>query len=229
MRYERVAEGVFLSRLNRFAARALVDGREQTVHVKNTGRLRELLVPGTEAVLCPAESPGRKTAYDLIAVRHDGRYINIDSQAPNTAAAELMERLYPGCVLRRERVFGSSRFDLYLERGDLRLFTEVKGVTLVRNRTALFPDAPTARGRKHLLELMEAQRAGYAASVLFLVQRDDCLRFSPNRETDPAFADALAEAAAAGVEILCFDCEVSADSVIVRSPVPVILNRTSEE
>ena len=224
MRYDRVTGGVFLSRLNRFAARAIVGGREQTVHVKNTGRLRELLVPGAEAVLCPAAAPGRKTAYDLVAVRHNGRYVNIDSQAPNAAAAELMERLYPGCALRRERVFGSSRFDLYLERGDLRLFTEVKGVTLVRDGTALFPDAPTERGRKHLLELAQARRAGYAAAMLFLVQRDDALRFSPNRETDPAFADALAEAAAAGVEVLCFDCEVTTDTMTARSPVPVKLN-----
>ncbi len=224
MRYDRVTGGVFLSRLNRFASRAIVGGREQTVHVKNTGRLRELLVPSAEAVLCPAAAPGRKTAYDLVAVRHNGRYVNIDSQAPNAAAAELMERLYPGCALRRERVFGSSRFDLYLERGDLRLFTEVKGVTLVRDGTALFPDAPTERGRKHLLELAQARRAGYAAAMLFLVQRDDALRFSPNRETDPAFADALAEAAAAGVEVLCFDCEVTADTMTARSPVPVKLN-----
>ena len=224
MRYDRVTGGVFLSRLNRFSARAIVGGRELTVHIKNTGRLRELLIPGTEAVLCPAENRSRKTAYDLIAVRHEGRYVNIDSQAPNAAAAELMERLYPGCSLRRERVFGSSRFDLYLEREELRLFTEVKGVTLVRNGTALFPDAPTARGRKHLLELIEARREGYAAAVLFLVQRDDCLRFSPNRETDPAFADSLAEAADAGVEVLCYDCEVTADSISARSPVPVLLN-----
>lgn len=224
MRYDRVTGGVFLSRLSRFSALAIVGGCEQTVHVKNTGRLRELLIPGAEAVLCPADSPGRKTAYDLVAVRHDGRYVNIDSQAPNAAAAELMERLYPGCALRRERVFGSSRFDMYLERGDLRLFTEVKGVTLVRDGTALFPDAPTERGRKHLLELAQARRAGYAAAVLFLVQRNDARCFSPNRETDPAFADALAEAAAAGVEVLCFDCEVTADSMTARSPVPVKLN-----
>ena len=224
MRYDRVTGGVFLSRLSRFSARAIVGGREQTVHVKNTGRLRELLIPGAEAVLCPSDSPGRKTAYDLVAVRHDGRYVNIDSQAPNAAAAELMERLYPGCALRRERVFGSSRFDMYLERGDLRLFTEVKGVTLVRHGTAFFPDAPTERGRKHLLELAQARRAGYAAAVLFLVQRNDARCFSPNRETDPAFADALAEAAAAGVEVLCFDCEVTADSMTARSPVPVKLN-----
>ncbi|MBR3545907.1 MAG: DNA/RNA nuclease SfsA [Oscillospiraceae bacterium] len=224
MRYDRVTGGVFLSRLSRFSARAIVGGREQTVHVKNTGRLRELLIPGAEAVLCPSDSPGRKTAYDLVVVRHDGRYVNIDSQAPNAAAAELMVRLYPGCALRRERVFGSSRFDLFLEREELRLFTEVKGVTLVRDGTAFFPDAPTERGRKHLLELAQARSAGYAASVLFLVQRDDALCFSPNRETDPAFADALAEAAAAGVEVLCFDCEVTADSMTARSPVPVKLN-----
>ena len=157
MRYDRVTGGVFLSRLSRFSARAIVGGCEQTVHVKNTGRLRELLIPGAEAVLCPSDSPGRKTAYDLVAVRHDGRYVNIDSQAPNAAAAELMVRLYPGCALRREKVFGSSRFDLYLEREELRLFTEVKGVTLVRDGTAFFPDAPTERGRKHLLELIGAK------------------------------------------------------------------------
>ena len=224
MRYENVTGCVFLSRPNRFTARVELDGREETVHVKNTGRLRELLLPGTEAVLCRSYAPGRRTGYDLIAVKHGDIYVNVDSQAPNAAAAELAERLYPGCAIRRERTFGDSRFDLYLERDGLRMFIEVKGVTLVRGGTALFPDAPTDRGRKHIRELITARRAGYGAAILFLVQRTDCARFSPNRETDPAFADALSEARAAGVEILCWDCEVAPDTMTARAEVPVVLN-----
>lgn len=223
MRYENMTGCVFLSRPNRFIARVELDGREETVHVKNTGRLRELLIPGTQAVLCRSDAPGRKTAWDLVAVKHGDMYVNVDSQAPNAAAAELMERLYPGCAVFRERTFGDSRFDLYLEREGFRMFVEVKGVTLVRGGTALFPDAPTERGRKHLLELIAARRAGYGAAVLFLVQRADCARFSPNRETDPAFADALSEAYAAGVDILCYDCEVAPSAMSARRSVPVVL------
>ena len=223
MRYENVTGCVFLSRPNRFIAQVELGGREETVHVKNTGRLRELLLPGTPAVLSRSDAPGRKTAYDLIAVKYGDSYVNVDSQAPNAAAAELMERLYPGCVIRRERTFGDSRFDLYVERDGCGMFIEVKGVTLVRGGTALFPDAPTERGRKHIMELIAARRAGYGAAILFLVQRADCARFSPNRDTDPAFADALSEARAAGVEILCYDCRVAPDAMDARRSVPVVL------
>ena len=224
MRYDNAVPAVFLSRPNRFVARVLLGGREETVHVKNTGRLRELLLPGAEVVLCRSDRPGRKTAYDLIAVKRGEAYVNVDSQAPNAAAAELLRRLYPGCTITPERVFGSSRFDFYVERGDLRVFVEVKGVTLVREGTALFPDAPTERGRKHLYELIEARRAGFGAAVLFLIQRRDAARFCPNRETDAAFADALAAARDAGVELLCYDCDVSADAMTARERVPAVLD-----
>ena len=223
MRYNSAVPAVFLSRPNRFVARVLLGGREETVHVKNTGRLRELLVPGAEVVLCRSDNPGRKTAWDLIAVKRGEQYVNVDSQAPNAAAAELLARLYPGSVLRAEQVFGSSRFDFSLEQDGRIRFIEVKGVTLVRGGTALFPDAPTERGWKHLSELADAVRAGHEAAVLFLVQRRDCVRFSPNRETDPAFADALAAARDAGVEIWCRDCDVAADAMTARAVVPVIL------
>ena len=223
MRYNATVSAVFISRPNRFTAVVLLGGRVETVHVKNTGRLRELLVPGAEAALCPSSNPGRKTAYDLVAVKTETGWVNVDSQAPNTAAAELLRRLYPGCALYPERVFGRSRFDFYLEHVERRRFVEVKGVTLVRSGTALFPDAPTERGRRHLAELTEARRAGYDAAVLFLVQRRDCARFSPNRETDPAFADALRAARDAGVELLCWDCDVTADAMTARAPVAVLI------
>ena len=147
MRYNSAVPAVFLSRPNRFVARVLLGGREETVHVKNTGRLRELLVPGAEVVLCRSDNPGRKTAWDLIAVKRGEQYVNVDSQAPNAAAAELLARLYPGSVLRAEQVFGSSRFDFSLEQDGRIRFIEVKGVTLVRGGTALFPDARTPRRR----------------------------------------------------------------------------------
>ena len=223
MRYDSVVPAIFLSRPNRFVARVRLDGHEETVHVKNTGRLRELLIPGTQAVLARADNPARRTAYDLVAVRRDGAYINIDSQAPNAAAGELLRRLYPGCALFPERRYGDSRFDFYLEAGEQRRYVEVKGVTLVRDGEALFPDAPTERGRKHLLELARARREGYEAAALFLVQRADAARFSPNRETDPAFAEALFAAREAGVEILCYDCDVTADAMTARKRVPVEL------
>ena len=223
MRYPDTAPAVFLARLNRFVARVEIDGQEETVHVKNTGRLRELLMPGTEAVLARAANPARKTAWDLIAVRQNGQYINIDSQAPNAAAAELLLRLYPGCALFPEHTFGHSRFDFYLEWEGCRRFVEVKGVTLVRNGSALFPDAPTERGRKHLLELIEARRQGYEAAALFLVQRSDAARFSPNRETDNPFAEALCAARDAGVDVWCYDCDVTADTITARSEVAVEL------
>ena len=223
MRYSDTVPAVFLSRMNRFVARVELEGREETVHVKNTGRLRELLLPGTEAVLARSANPARKTRYDLVAVKYGGQYVNIDSQAPNTAAAEWLRRLYPEHALYPEHTFGHSRFDLYLEHGGEGRFIEVKGVTLVRGGTALFPDAPTERGRKHLLELIEARRQGYGAVILFLVQRADAKRFSPNRATDPAFAEALHLAADAGVKVWCRDCAVTADAMTVRAEVPVVL------
>ncbi len=223
MRYDHVVPAVFLSRPNRFIARVELDGKTETVHVKNTGRCRELLLPGARVILSRAENPARKTRFDLVAVYKGDVLINMDSQAPNAAAAELLGRLFPGWSVLQERMFLHSRFDFCLERNDRRIFVEVKGVTLERDGLALFPDAPTERGRRHLKELGEAVKAGAEAYVLFLVQMKGCRRFSPNDETDPGFAAALREARENGVGILCYDCAVTPDSMTVDGPVPVEL------
>ena len=223
MRYDHVVPAVFLSRPNRFIARVELDGKTETVHVKNTGRCRELLLPGARVILSRAENPARKTRFDLVAVYKGDVLINMDSQAPNAAAAELLGRLFPGWSVLPERTFLHSRFDFCLERNDRRIFVEVKGVTLERDGLALFPDAPTERGRRHLKELGEAVKAGAEAYVLFLVQMKGCRRFSPNAETDPGFAAALREARENGVGILCYDCIVTPDSMTADRPVPVEL------
>ena len=223
MRYDHVVPAVFLSRPNRFIARVELDGKTETVHVKNTGRCRELLLPGARVILSRAENPARKTRFDLVAVYKGDVLINMDSQAPNAAAAELLGRLFPGWSVLPERMFLHSRFDFCLEHDDRRIFVEVKGVTLERDGLALFPDAPTERGRRHLKELGEAVKAGAEAYVLFLVQMKGCRWFSPNAETDPGFAAALREARENGVGILCYDCIVTPDSMIADGPVPVEL------
>ena len=221
MRYKSTVGAVFLERPNRFIARVELQGGTETVHVKNTGRCRELLVPGARVILVPGDNPARKTRYDLVAVYKGDMLINMDSQAPNAAAGELLQRLFPGCALYPERNYVNSRFDFYLEQGDRRIFAEVKGVTLERDGTAMFPDAPTERGRKHLAELADAAEAGYEAYVLFLVQMKGSRRFVPNRETDPGFAEALRKAADRGVKILCYDCQVTEDSMTADAPVPI--------
>ena len=223
MRYKSTADAVFIDRPNRFVARVALDGRTETVHVKNTGRCRELLTPGARVILAPGDSPGRKTKYDLVAVYKGDMLINMDSQAPNAAAGELLDRLFPGCVMRPEMRYVNSRFDFYLEQGEWRAFVEVKGVTLETDGAAMFPDAPTERGRRHLRELAEAAEAGYEAYVLFLIQMKGCRVFLPNRETDPAFAAALRDAAGRGVKVLCYDCLVTEDSMTADLPVPVML------
>lgn len=222
MRYEAIRVATFIARPNRFIAQVALDGAEETVHVKNTGRCRELLIPGARVILSAGHNPTRKTRWDLVAVYKGGTLINMDSQAPNAAAAELLPRLFPGCRVFPERRFGNSRFDFYLEREDRRIFVEVKGVTLEREGLALFPDAPTVRGAKHLRELAAARRAGYETYVLFLVQMRGCRAFAPNEETDPAFAAALREAAEAGVGMLCYDCLVTPDAMVPGVPVKIL-------
>lgn len=224
MRYEKVLAGTFLSRPNRFIALVDLEGRRETVHVKNTGRCRELLVPGARVYLSRQDAPGRKTKYDLIAVEKGGLLINMDSQAPNAVAGELLPRLFPGARLFPERPYGSSRFDYYLETGSLRGFVEVKGVTLERDGLALFPDAPTIRGTRHLQELQRAREEGYAAYILFLIQMRGPRAFTPNDATDPAFGRALRQAAGAGVGVLCRDCLVTPDTIVPGDPVPVFLD-----
>ncbi len=204
----------------------LEDGREETVHVKNTGRCRELLLPGARVWLEGSENPKRKTAFDLVAVDRGGLLINMDAQAPNRVFAEWANTgaFRPGLtLLRPETAWGGSRFDFYWEAGEHRGFVEVKGVTLERDGLALFPDAPTLRGVKHLEELAAARSAGYEAAVCFVIQMKGPRAFRPNDDTHPQFGAALRAAAAAGVEVLARDCLVTPDSLTLDAPVPVEL------
>ena len=227
MRYERIEPGVFLARPNRFIAYVEMDGRTETVHVKNTGRCRELLVPGARVYLADAgENAARKTRYDLVAVERDGRLINMDSQAPNAAAREWLTagNLFPpGTEIRPEFQHGGSRFDFAAFTPELALL-EVKGVTLVETcsagEAALFPDAPTARGTKHLRELTAFPGRAY---VLFVIQMMGVDFFSPNAGTDPAFAEALRLARDGGVEILVYDCRVTPEGMEINRPVEIRL------
>ena len=224
MTYKRICLGRFISRPNRFIARVEVDGTPETVHVKNTGRCRELLLPGVTVVLSMADNPARKTKYDLIAVYKEGTgLINMDSQAPNAAARELLERLFPDHVVKPEQKCGASRFDFALDGAEGRKWVEVKGCTLERDGRCYFPDAPTERGAKHLRELRELALRGEDATILFLVQMKGVCSLSPNDETDPAFGKALREAGAAGVHILCYDCIVTEDSMVADAPVEVVM------
>ncbi|MBR1863399.1 MAG: DNA/RNA nuclease SfsA [Ruminococcus sp.] len=227
MRYENICRGIFQSRPNRFIAEVLIDGRTEICHVKNTGRCRELLVRGAEVFLVRSNSPGRRTAYDLVAVMKGERLINIDSQAPNKAVMEwlLTERPfgddmepYP------EKTFGGSRFDFMLKsnKTDRVMYLEVKGCTLEREGVVLFPDAPTERGAKHIRELIRCREEGLAAALLILVQMENVKYFTPNKETDPVFAQALKDAKQKGVQILCFDSICTPESMTVNSPVEVI-------
>ncbi len=215
MRYNNITKGIFHSRPNRFIAKVYVEGVLQTVHVKNTGRCKELLVEGCTVFLEKSDNPNRKTLYDLVAVikKDDEKetYINMDSQAPNAMAAEWLPKsgLFPeGTVFRREVQQGTSRFDFCAVCGEALTYIEVKGVTLEREGIAYFPDAPTERGVKHLKELAELSKRGISAAVLFVVQMKGVHLLRPNRATHPAFADALAEAERAGVKIYAVDCKV---------------------
>ncbi len=227
MIYENVREAVFLSRPNRFIAHVALDGEEQVCHVKNTGRCRELLIPGAAVYVQRAANPLRKTAWDLIAVRKGERLINMDASAPNAVFSEWLRAGGPGFVpelIRPECVHGDSRFDFYLEHAGRRIFAEVKGVTLEEDGVVCFPDAPTARGVKHLRGLKACVEKGWEAWAVFIVQMRGVRYFEPNRRTDPAFAAALEEAEAAGVRLLALDCSLSPDSLTVSAPVPVRLS-----
>ena len=211
MQYASVTEGTFLSRPNRFIAHIQIDGRTEICHVKNTGRLRELLIPGATVYL-----------------EKSGQIINIDSQIPNRLAEEWLRKnpLFPDLsCLRREKTYGQSRFDLYFERGTEKSFMEVKGVTLNLEGIARFPDAPTQRGVKHIQELCRCCEEGYGAYLLFVIQMKGVRAFAPNRTTHPAFADALADAHKRGVQILAYDCAVTPEHIFMDRPVPVLLEK----
>lgn len=223
--YHDLTQCSFLCRVNRFIANCLVDGVETRVHVKNTGRLRELLLPGAACWLEKSSSPGRKTLYDLVAVEKDGRIVNIDSQAPNLIAREWVERGGWGDVSHVQSEFTQrdSRFDLTYLHDGVRGLIEVKGVTLFDEEgMACFPDAPTSRGAKHLHGLMKAAQSGMEAGVCFVIMREDAVGLIPNDRTDPAFSAALREAAA-DVRIIAAVCRVTEDSVAIVGTVPVHL------
>ena len=225
LKYENMVNGRFLSRPNRFIAKVEIDGQEQTVHVKNTGRCRELLQPGAEVFCRFDPNPARKTRYDLIVVRKGDRLINMDSQAPNAAAKEWLLSGGLGEIegLKAEITHGDSRFDFSFTKDGKRCFLEVKGVTLENDGVCAFPDAPTERGSKHLRGLTELARQGYGAYVLFVIQMPDVKYLHPNDATDPVFSAALRDAAAAGVQILAMDCAVTEDTMEIRLPVLVKL------
>lgn len=225
MVYEHMVPGEFLSRPNRFIAHVRIDGREEICHVKNTGRCRELLQPGVQVWCQKSSNPKRKTAFDLICVQKGARLINMDSQAPNAAAKEwlLSGALGPVTGVRSEFTHGDSRFDLTFFKDGMPQLMEVKGVTLEHDGICAFPDAPTARGAKHLRGLIQAAQEGYGAWVLFVIQMSQVEYLHPNDTTDPAFAAALREAAQKGVKVLAVECAVTPDSMTVTKAVKVRL------
>lgn len=225
MEYSNILPGVFHCRPNRFIAHVELNGAVQTVHVKNTGRCRELLVPGARVYCQESDRPGRKTKYDLIAVEKQGRLINMDSQAPNIAAGEWLRSGALGQIddLRAETVHGDSRFDFSFTLEGRPCFLEVKGVTLENDGICAFPDAPTQRGARHLRGLAEAARDGYGAYVLFVIQMENVRSLRPNDDTDPDFAQALRQAARVGVEVLAMECSVTPGTMTITKPVPVEL------
>lgn len=225
MRYKNIVPGRFLARPNRFIAYVEIEGRVETVHVKNTGRCRELLREGAAVWCQKSENPARKTGFDLIAVEKGPLLINMDAQAPNAAAMEWLRAGGLGALgnLRAETTHGDSRFDFSFTRDGVPCFLEVKGVTLEEGGICAFPDAPTARGEKHLRGLIDAAEAGYGAYVLFVIQFSPAKLFHPNDGTDPGFSQALREAAARGVTILAMDCAVTPDSLTIGNPVPIRL------
>ena len=222
--YHRVIPGEFRTRPNRFIAQVETEEGLEICHVKNTGRCRELLVPGARVTLAVSDNAARKTRCDLVAVEKGSLYINMDSQAPNRAAGEALPRLFPGLtLLRPEAKCGDSRLDFYLEAAGKNCFVEVKGVTLEEDGLALFPDAPTERGVRHLRELACIARAGGGAAALFVIQMKGPRAFSPNQKTHPAFAQALCEAREAGVRLMAYDCLVTPRGMTLDSPVPIVL------
>jgi sugar fermentation stimulation protein len=224
-----VREAAFISRENRFATTVRLDGEEEHVHVPNTGRMHELLVPGARALLADRGHPGRRTRWDLVAVRKGATWVSVDSHLPNRILGEALEAgaipelaHYPSA--RPEHTRGRSRFDFLLEGSSGSALVEVKGCTLVRDDgLALFPDAPTARGARHVRELGEALAEGLDAYVVIIVQRSDGRLFSPNDVTDRAFGDALREAAGAGVHVIAYATEVSKEGVELLGPLGVDL------
>lgn len=227
MRYPNITRASFVSRENRFVATVRLHGEETKVHVKNTGRCRELLVPGATVYLVDSGRPERKYRYDLVAVEKGDLLVNMDSQAPNAVFAEFLRRggLMDGVTyIKPEFQYGTSRMDFYFERGEERHLVEVKGVTLEENGVCRFPDAPTSRGSRHLRELIQAREEGIQGWICFVVQIDHMSRLEPNWRTDPEFSRTLCLAAEAGVQVRAFGCHVTPQGLEIASELPVHLD-----
>ena len=231
MIYDNIVKATFVKRPNRFIAHCIVDGKEEIVHVKNTGKCKELLIEGCTVYLQEHDNPKRKTKYSLISVVKGNRLINMDSQVPNKIAYEALlnkKIILPGLdeeliTIKPEKTYKSSRFDIYIETKTKKAFVEVKGVTLEENGVVLFPDAKTERGVKHVGELIEASKDGYVSYILFVVQMDNVKYFTPNIKMHQEFGDMLKKASLSGVNIISYDCNVSENSITINEDVKVIL------
>ena len=223
MKYEKIVYGRFHSRPNRFIAKVWVDEELETVHVKNTGRCKELLLPDAKVVLEICDNPNRKTKYDLIGVYKEGLgWVNIDSQAPNKVVKEWLEQQGYSYV-KPEYVYGDSRIDFYMEKGEQKYLMEVKGCTLEVDGIGYFPDAPTQRGIKHLRELAKAAKEGYMCYATFVIQMEGIHEVRANVQTHAEFGEALEEAKAAGVHVLCLECKVTEDTLLIDAPNELII------
>lgn len=231
MIYENIVEAIFIERPNRFIAHCIVNGKEEVVHVKNTGKCRELLIPGCKVYLQEHDNPKRKTKFSLISVIKGNRLINMDSQAPNKVAYEALinnQINLPGLkgdikYIKPEKTYGDSRFDIYIETDTEKAFLEVKGVTLEEDGIVLFPDAKTERGVKHINELIKATDDGYLSYILFVIQMDNVKYFTPNIKMHKEFGQALKNAYSKGVNILAYDCDVTLNSLDIKNKVDIVL------
>lgn len=224
MKYQNIHQGIFVARPNRFIAHVQLGEELHICHVKNTGRCKELLIPGCTVYLEESSNPNRKTKYDLVGVEKGNLLINMDSQAPNQVVKEWLEAggIFPyPTKIQGEKQHGNSRVDFYLEEGDRKAFVEVKGVTLEVDGVASFPDAPTERGIKHIYHMMDAMKEGYEAYLVFVIQMKGIKYLVPNDTTHPAFGQALREAAKEGLNILAYDCIISKDTMVIDQKIEV--------
>lgn len=228
MKYSKIRKATFIKRPNRFIAHVLLDGKEEIVHVKNTGRCREILQEGTTVVLEKAKNKNRKTKYSLIAAYKNDLLINIDSQVPNQVVYEALKEGELSQFnnleeVKREVTFGNSRFDIHFKNRNKEGFIEVKGVTLEDNGELMFPDAPTARGSKHVEEMIKAVKEGYLGYIFFLIQLQGAKNFTTNQKTDPKFSQAVKMAKEQGVNLLAYDCHITEDTITLNQQIPIIL------
>lgn len=228
MKYNHIIQGIFIKRMNRFVAHVRIDGIEEVVHVKNTGRCRELFIAGATVILERSQNPERKTRFSVIGIYKGSQLINIDSQVPNHVVFEALQlgriaEIADIGMVKKEVTYGNSRFDLYFESDDCRGFVEVKGVTLEEDGLVMFPDAPTVRGTKHVHEMIKAVENGYRGYIFFLIQMKGVKSFSPNSKTDPNFAAALKLAVQKGVILLAYDSLVREDEIVIGDRVEIIL------